>query len=647
MDVHISVDGADSDANRYRKTRSGKPNFDRVRRGLENLKEEGCKIQFDSCLTDANHNKIIELVDFGSSYNVHSIYLAPIDVQDGRMTSIDMESESTIRTIYRARSYAAFKKIALGGPWELALSDRKLHNKDSKTLPYLIFNVDGDAHISPFPKLPIGNAFSDSIETIKNSNALKVQNEKFKKLTESCEKCDIYSTCNRYLKSMAMYHTGDVDNSRKECKLAQSISTLIVKSDDEELELTRHISISREGESVKIKNTMHGSILKASIDMLHFISLFKAPNSISNILKEYEVEGIHSTVEMLKKNRVLLDSNWVENEAHLYQTLGKSLNETIDGKARILHRGGGDFKYLCSAVNIAYTRMLDRGLPEFIGPITVFLCSEREDMQRLWGKKIIPNNVKGFVIGRRIYVAEKDRHSEEFCKSETFLESMMHEIMHMYIGMLRINLPVWMEEGLCEFYSKTLNETQRSEILNQRPVYSFTDIEFLCAHTLLDLDSSRVRENLCYAQSHSFVSYIFENYLENSWFDLLNQCPLTMSVKDFLLYNDLDLKVLEKKWLKDHQYEQALLKVSKNLRIIAGEKKDLVYNSFYGGGVKVGKGVSYVIQELKKGKSIADLDSEYDLSDMKRIFSTLLDKKLLTYENEINVPYINSNTEKN
>ncbi len=645
IDVHISLDGATWEENIYRKTRGLKNNYDRIVRGLNNLYESGCRIQFDSCLTNANEDKLIELVDFAKKYGAHSIYLALTDNNFYKSLNA-IDTKRTADQIFQAKNYAAYLGITLGGPWGLAIEGRGSKLSRSSH-PYLIYDVKGNAHISPYPKVDIANIFNGGLGGVLRSKKIDSLNRDVKNITKNCSNCSIYKTCNRYLKSMSMYHTGTVKMSERECSLAKKLSEMTFNPNGGGLKTSSQIIFSRDSEGLFVTNRMLGSKLSISDDTAEFISAFDSAKTLKDINDEFSVSGIEDYVRTLKSNGVLVDSNWAEEESLLLQSIGSRPKELIVKNVKIYHTRANheSAAHIGDSVKKASQRLLSKGLPVYDGLIHVYLCDDRKVMDSLWGKRT-PDSVNGFVLARRIYVADAVKHSPEFCMTETFIESMMHEIVHMYIGKLTLALPIWLEEGICEYYSRSLEEIERSSILKANSVYSFSDIELLCKHTLLDLDPSRVRDNLCYAQSHCFVDFLSKKISDHNVYGFLKNLEIGMGVKDGFKNSGVDLEKAEMTWREQRGYEYRRLIVSRNYRTIVGEGKDLVYNSFYGGGLKVGKGVSEIIDAIESGYQLSDLSRDYDVPSLLSTIHFLFDNKILVHEPETpNIPYVNTSSE--
>ncbi|MBW2122401.1 MAG: radical SAM protein, partial [Deltaproteobacteria bacterium] len=120
VDVHISLDGPDGLSNRYRRFKSGRPVHHRVRESLEIIRAFGCRLQLDSCLTEANLSSLKGLIDLAWQTGADRIYLALIDSPE--INAIDqMDRTEVARTLVEAGEYGRKRGVSVGGPWKRAI----------------------------------------------------------------------------------------------------------------------------------------------------------------------------------------------------------------------------------------------------------------------------------------------------------------------------------------------------------------------------------------------------------------------------------------------------------------------------------------------------------------------------------------------
>ena len=126
---------------------------------------------------------------------------------------------------------------------------------------------------------------------------------------------------------------------------------------------------------------------------------------------------------------------------------------------------------------------------------------------------------------------------------------MTHEIIHMLLGNLNISPPIWLEEGICEYFSKKDPTPTLLNLMKKKKLLAFKELEAKAAHTLLDIDNSRTDNNICYHQTHSFVAYLCESLGEDKFISWIGTLGLNSELEhDFAEYFENSLADLEQEW---------------------------------------------------------------------------------------------------
>jgi len=226
---------------------------------------------------------------------------------------------------------------------------------------------------------------------------------------------------------------------------------------------------------------------------------------------------------------------------------------------------------------------------------------------------------------------------------------MAHELVHIFLGQMVCQLPIWLEEGLCEYFSKPNLEKSFFSLCNQKKIYGFNEMELLADQNLLDLDDSQVKENICYRQSHSFVSYLISLKGKKIFMACVTAIGLDSNFKiRFKEFYNRSVDDMEQEWQQKHpQIHLAKLKTSKNLRVIKSNFYVLLYNSFYGHCLKTTPDIMLLIEQLTNGSTVNEMSEHYDSNDFKPIIKKLYDKQLILFdcEQEDNQSYRNFDQE--
>ena len=128
---------------------------------------------------------------------------------------------------------------------------------------------------------------------------------------------------------------------------------------------------------------------------------------------------------------------------------------------------------------------------------------------------------------------------------------MTHEIIHMLLGDLNICLPIWLEEGICEYFSKKDPSPKLLNLMKKKKLFTFKELEAKANQTLLDIDNSKTDDNICYRQAHSYVAYLCEDLGEAEFIRWISTLGLNSELEhDFAEYFENSMADLEQEWFK-------------------------------------------------------------------------------------------------
>lgn len=569
VDVHVSIDGPDEKTNKHRVFKTGRPVLKKVLSSLKILMENNCRVQFDSCLTKANIDAIESLIDLASHNHVDRIYLALID----EPASYDKDfypPEKIADRLIKALKYAQTKDIILGGPWKCFLP---LFLPQPKTMvkqhPHLIVDPSGFLSFPSFPEFKFGHV--TQIKSISQTPAYKKALKKTAAMEETCRGCDLEKVCTGYLKGMVKYHTGSFQGHKKECNLARAvfykyprflndigaenstnnISTLNTNLLETPLIHSRHLKTQLQGNNYKIVHGLSGYAISAPIDMLEFINSFKQPWAPCKVLNHYHIPGINRIVQVLVKNNLLLELSKDEELEFLKEkTSDLSINRIDTSNCTCFHHINHTetAKKFVHAMELLYLNLSTK-----IGPLRqkmlIYLCQDKKELAGFWFKPLIPPWIKAFVACRRILIA--DINEFKIIDDPGFKQGMAHEIIHILLSDFNVRLPVWLEEGICEYFSKPDPATRLLTLMKKKQLLSFKDLESRTTNTLLDIDNSRTQENICYHQSHSFVSYLCKTFGERKILTCIKDMGLQKDFSQAFYENtNNSLNEMEKEWRK-------------------------------------------------------------------------------------------------
>ncbi|RLB92342.1 MAG: hypothetical protein DRH26_06475 [Deltaproteobacteria bacterium] len=569
VDVHVSIDGPDEKTNKNRRFKTGRPVVKKVLAALEILMHNHCRVQFDSCLTMANIDAIESLIDLASHNHVDRIYLALID-EPGRLDKDFYPAEKIADRLIKALTYAQTKNIVLGGPWKcffpLFLPQPQTIVKQN---PHLIVDPSGILSFPTFPEFKFGDV--GQIENISETPAYKTALKNTAAMAKTCRGCDLAKVCSGYLKGMVKYHTGSFQGHQRECDLAKAVfykySTLLnnlkTKKSTRKITLintnlletplihSRHLKIEPQGHICQIVHNLSGYAISASKDMLEFMDSFKQPRAPCDALKIYSIPDITRIIQVLVKNSMLLDLSTDEELAFLKEKTSDFSKNRIDTTNCIcfypISHTGTAQKFV-HAIELLYLNLSKKFNP-LRQRLLIYLCQDRKELAGFWFEPLIPPWIKAFVACRRILVADINKF--EIIDDRGFKQGMSHEITHILLSDFNVKLPVWLEEGLCEYFSKPDPTETLLALMKKKQLLSFKKMESRTMHTLLDIDNSRTQENICYHQSHSFVSYLCKTFGERKILSCITEMGLQKDFSQTFYKNtNKHLDEIERKWRK-------------------------------------------------------------------------------------------------
>jgi uncharacterized protein len=636
VDVHISIDGADEASNKYRKFKDGTPVLNQVLKSLEILKRKDCQVQFNSCLTEANLYSLHRLIDLAAVAGVDKIFLALTDCPQDQHPLIDIGLAT--RKILETKAYAEQKGIFLGGPWRNVMYGSTYNMAgQGNQVPTLVIEPTGQVSFPAYHGKKLGHV--ERLEEILASPLFLETNQEWEREKRACNGCELENYCNGYLKGVVMYHTGRLDGYDRECQLAMSVLGGLKRATNSELVLSKQLIGQYHQGRYEVMNRLAGTSLNATPEILDFLSLFKQPVHPTSLYERYNRPDIWPTASHLMNINFLVPTN-VDEEAQILDTV-------VEIKERRVFETEHFFTYyfdcevylardLTDLMEEVYRLLISKGLLPFKGKILIFLCPSRAQLKQFWGMAPMPEWVKAFVCLGRILVVDQQKIQPIYRKSAGFFRGMTHELVHIFLNQLRVHLPAWIEEGVCEYYSRPYNDSKFKKLVREKRLYGFREMEALVRHSLLDLDTSPVGENICYQQAHSFVYFITRPTGEKKFIECIRTTGLCKDFHEvFEEHYGQSLDDLELEWKKKYSSVNfKKMKPSINLRIIKKNHRVLLYNAFYGQSLIANDNMLDLLKFINLGKTISDISEKFEISDLHHVISNLYSKGLIVFDDE-------------
>lgn len=416
------------------------------------------------------------------------------------------------------------------------------------------------------------------------------------------------------------------------------------------LVLSKQLFLRKNDKSPTLIHQLSGITIDATPDLLEFLNQFKEPIEPQSLNERFSLADLQSTIARFIDIRFLVPETEDEENQWLDQEIDTISKKQIFQTGYFLtyypNSEGFLAREFTDLMEERYDYLLTRGFPALKQKVLILLCSNRKEFKLFWGSARLSEWPRSFVTKGRILVIDLQRIIKTDRQGESFLWGMTHELVHVFLSQLTWQSPVWLEEGLCEYFSRFYDPKQFRELAKQKRLFSFQEIEIFAKHSLLDLDDSPVEENICYRQSHSFVAYLAGFLGDKKLIEFVRGTELGENF-NFRLNKCLggSLDCLEKKWLinsgltsfktskSNDVYRK--LKPSKNLRLIKNGKEVLIYNAFYGQSLIISSDFLELLAFLKEGKTLRDIAAQYEIPGLDQIMVDLHEKGLILYDHQI------------
>lgn len=660
VEVHVSLDGPDERSNIHRRFKNGAPVFERIISSLDILHQSNCNIQFNACLTPANINSLDKLVDLSGIYGVVAINLTLINQAANHPFQIRIEDAA--QKVIEALGYASQRNITISGAWMQAISGDGWIEPSLDTIPYLVVDTSGKVALLPYHDKALGSV--GQLEQLLSSPGYHAALSDWRVECSTCKDCELGAVCGCYLKAMEMYHTGGnrgADSS--ECQFVHSILDRLVgpglrnkkKGDSLAMALSTQLKVKKIDLVPYIIHQLTGKGIVATQELLELLNCFKEPASSSVLYERYLVSNLRPTIVRLRMlhylNPVDTDEelNWLENRSNLND---KEKLTTDHFYTYFPLECQVPARQLTDILETAYHLLLSKGFSSFNRKVLIHICRDRSEFKQFWGDAPLPDWPKAFVATGRILVVDAYKLTNLDRNSTGFLKGMVHELLHVFLRQLHCHLPMWFEEGLCEYFSQPFNPVTFKILAESKGIYGIPELSLFSKHSLLDLDDAPVRENICYRQSHAFVAYLVSVFGERKLLEFVwgNELGKDWSELFRRLYG-MTLAQCEKAWLKSVGFNEGTgeaysfvyrkLRASKNLRIVNTGNICLFYNAFNGSSLLATPDLIELMNFFEEGKTINATQELYEIPNMELIISNLFFKGLLVFTHTVehNLPY--------
>ena len=320
------------------------------------------------------------------------------------------------------------------------------------------------------------------------------------------------------------------------------------------LTVSGHLSMQFINNQPVILHRLNQKAVRASLGLMKFLDMFRKPCDFKYLeCKETIPDAEKKTLELMRIGFLVPENMdeekiWLKKENRL---AGKKKFQTrhfcvyYSGIEPYLARNFTDF------MEEIYHLLLIKLFPPIAKRSIIYICRDRKELKSLWGDAPLPDHVKTFVTRGRILVVDPEmvvatRHGV------APVGHMTHEMAHIFLCQAKVNLPVWMTEGLCEYHSRLYNHELFLELAKLKGAHSFQQIESDARHSLFDMDDGPDEFNVPYRQSESFVHYLSVISGEKKMMDIILKTGLSRDFRTvFEKEMGLSIDEAEQGWLEE------------------------------------------------------------------------------------------------
>ena len=137
----------------------------------------------------------------------------------------------------------------------------------------------------------------------------------------------------------------------------------------------------------------------------------------------------------------------------------------------------------------------------------------------------IPDCVNALVDSRAILIINFEAFLAASC-SKDFYPTIRHEAIHILLGQYSIYLPFWLEEGICEYYSRKHNIGYINRCLYGIKLMSFYEMNKEEIAYVSQLNSFNEIQPYFYEQACSFVNFIINTISANLFWYLIKHTSI-------------------------------------------------------------------------------------------------------------------------
>lgn len=167
---------------------------------------------------------------------------------------------------------------------------------------------------------------------------------------------------------------------------------------------------------------------------------------------------------------------------------------------------------------------LYKELMPFQQPLYILFLTP-EEYKKLRLKFNVPSNISAFIDSRTLLIMDYQSYFKQN-NTRSFYPTVRHELLHILFGQRGYYLPFWVEEGLCEYYSKKYRMDYLNHEIKGEKLISFPEIDCEKVNYISQLNQFKNIQYVFYKQAASFVDFLFQMFTEEYIWDMIRQSSI-------------------------------------------------------------------------------------------------------------------------
>ena len=319
---------------------------------------------------------------------------------------------------------------------------------------------------------------------------------------------------------------------------------------------SKHLQAKKSGSSFIIVNEFTGRTIRAEKDLVDLIDKFYKPAPALDFEQKYLTSNYNEVINKLKNIGFLIKEDDDEGSQVIPKwkdTFGKKIHTYIsnDQISKIIFfcKDNEPVTCLTKEIALACTELVSELFP-LKHHLQVFYLSQKEffDIVSYYN---MPADTKAFVDAKSVLILNYDLFLNE-TNSDLFYPTIRHEITHILFGQYRFNLPFWLEEGLCELYSKRTETDNINLFLRGKQLISFANLNNRDIYSFIQFEAPEDIKNTFYLQAQSFTDFLIKKVGIQCFWNIINQISICQNFAERLLEEaNISLSEIEEQWMSE------------------------------------------------------------------------------------------------